>query len=114
METVHQHCRALPGAITLIDEADGPVLRLSGEIDSSVVDAWQAAGRATDEPDDQAAVAVDVSAATFLDCRGLQLLVRATERARRSGRLPELRNPTRTVRRMVEIVGAGTLFATVG
>jgi anti-anti-sigma factor len=104
------HPRGLPGAIHLVEEDDGPVLRLSGEVDSLVVDDWQATGPAEARP----AVAVDVSAATFLDCRGLRLLVRETEPTRRSGRVPELRHPTRAVRRLVEMAGAAPLFATVG
>jgi anti-anti-sigma factor len=99
----------LSGGIDLVEEDGGPVLRLRGEVDSLVVAAWQAsaptAGRAP--------VAVDVSGATFLDCRGLRLLVRATETTRRSGQVPELRRPSRTVRRMVEVAGAAPLFATV-
>ena len=100
----------LTGAIDLVEEAGGPVLRLSGEVDTLVVDAWYAGAPSQL----RAPVAVDVSATTYLDCRGLRLLVRATESTRRSGRVPELRHPTRTVRRMVEIAGAGELFATVG
>ena len=99
----------LPGGIDLVEEDGGPVLRLSGEVDSLVVAAWQATAPAGT----RAPVAVDVSAATFLDCRGLRLLVSATETTRQSGRVPELRRPSRTVRRMVEVAGAATLFATV-
>jgi anti-anti-sigma factor len=99
----------LPGGIELVEEDGEPVLRLRGEVDGLVVAAWQASAP-TAAP---APVAVDVSAATFLDCRGLRLLVRATETTRRSGRVPELRRPSRTVRRMVEVVGASPLFTTV-
>jgi anti-anti-sigma factor len=99
----------LPGGIDLVEEDGGPVLRLHGEVDSLVVAAWQASAPATTP----APVAVDASAATFLDCRGLRLLVHATETTRRTGRVPELRRPSRTVRRMVEVAGAAPLFATV-
>ena len=98
----------LPGGIDLVDEAGGPVLRLRGEVDARVVAAYDAAS-----PGRGSAVAVDLSAATFLDGPGLRLLLRATEATRRSGRLPELRRPSRTVRRMVEIAGMGRLFAAV-
>ncbi|NEK87892.1 STAS domain-containing protein [Blastococcus saxobsidens] len=97
------------GDIDLVDEEAGPVLRLRGEVDSAVVAIWDAT-RSTAGP---APVAVDLSATTFLDARGLRLVVRETEPARRSGRLPELRQPSRTVRRLVDIAGAGPLFATV-
>ena len=98
----------LPGGIDLVDEDGGPVLRLRGEVDARVLAAWDAAS-----PGRGSAVAVDLSGATFLDGPGLRLLLRATEATRRSGRLPELRRPSRTVRRMVEIAGMGRLFAAV-
>ena len=97
------------GNIDLVDEEAGPVLRLRGEVDSAVVAIWDATGRGSG----RAPVAVDVSGTTFLDARGLRLVVRETEPARRSGRLPELRRPSATVRRLVDIAGAGSLFATV-
>jgi anti-anti-sigma factor len=100
----------LPGRIDLVDEDGGAVLRLHGEVDTLVVAAWQA----STPPGARAPVAVDVSAATFLDCRGLRLLVQETEGARRAGRVPELRRPSRAVQRLLEVVGATPLFATVG
>ncbi|WP_222196148.1 STAS domain-containing protein [Modestobacter italicus] len=98
----------LPGRIDLVEEGGVAVLTLRGEVDSSVVDAWDAAG-----PRASGAGAVDLSAATFLDGRALRLLVRETEHARRGGALPELRRPSRTVRRMLEVTGAARLFAAV-
>ena len=98
-ETVDQ----LPGAISLVDEEGVPVLRLCGEIDSTVVEAYDDAAAG------QAAV-VDASRVTFLDCRGLGLLVRRTQDARRAGQRPVLRRPARIVRRVVDIAGAGSLF----
>lgn len=96
----------LPGAISLVEEDGVPVLLLCGEIDSLVVAAYEdaTAGRAG-----QAAV-VDASRVTFLDCRGLGLLVRRTQDARRAGRRPVLRRPARIVRRVVHIAGAASLF----
>jgi anti-anti-sigma factor len=110
MTTIDEpNARALSGDIALVEQDGGAVLRLRGEVDSLVVAAWQAGAPAGP----RSAVAVDASAATFLDCRGLRLLLRETEETRRSGRLPELRRPSRLVRRMVEISGAAPLFATV-
>ena len=100
--------RELSGGIDLVQERGVAVLRLRGEVDTLVVDAWDAAG-----PHGCGAAAVDLSAATFLDARALRLLVRETEQARRTGRVPELRGPSRTVRRMLEITGAAALFAAV-
>jgi anti-anti-sigma factor len=97
------------GEIDLVEQDGVQVLRLRGEVDRLVVAAWEAAA----PPAPRAAVAVDASAATFLDCRGLRLLLQETATARRSGRLPELRRPSSMVRRMVEIAGASPLFAVV-
>lgn len=98
-----------PGGIDLVEEAGGPVLRLHGEVDSLVVAAFDAAPASGS----RAAVAVDLSTTTFLGGPGLRLLLRATEATRRSGRVPELREPSPTVRRMVEIAGVSQLFAAV-
>ena len=98
----------LSGGIDLVEEAGGPVLRLRGEVDQLVVAAYEAAPHGP-----RSAVAVDLSAATFLDGPGLRLLLRATEGTRRSGRVPELRRASHTVQRMVEIAGMGRLFAAV-
>jgi anti-anti-sigma factor len=97
------------GTIELVDEEVGPVLRLRGEVDSAVVALWDASelGGGRD------AVAVDVSGTTFLDCRGLRLVVRETETARQSGRIVELRRPSNSIRRLVGIAGADRLFSTV-
>ena len=99
----------LPGGIELVVEDGVAVLRLCGEVDESVVDAWDA-----DATHASGATAVDLSAATFLGGRALRLLVRETEQARRTGQVPELRAPSRTVRRMLEVIGAAPLFAAVG
>jgi len=97
------------GDIDLVDGEACPVLRLRGEVDTAVVALWDATRRSHGrEP-----VAVDLSATTFLDRRGLRLVVRETEAARRSGRLPELRRPSRSVRRLVDLAGATPLFSTV-
>ena len=96
----------LPGAISLVEEEGVPVLRLCGEIDSIVVAAYE---DATAGAPAQAAV-VDASRVTFLGCRGLGLLVRRTQEARRAGQRPELRRPARVVRRVVDVAGVGGLF----
>jgi len=96
------------GGIDLVEQDGVQVLRLRGEVDGVVVAAWQAAAAVP-----RAAAAVDASAATFLDCRGLRMLLQETAAARRSGRLPELRRPSRAVSRLVEMAGAAPLFATV-
>jgi len=57
-----------------------------------------------------AAVVIDASAVTFLDCRGLRFLVRESAAARRAGRAPALRRPPRVVRRVLCATGAAELF----
>ena len=99
----------LPGEIELVQEDGGAVLRLRGEVDTLVVDAWDA-----DRAPAPGATAVDLSAATFLDGRALGLLVRETEQSRRTGQVPELRGPSRIVRRMLEATGVAPLFVAVG
>lgn len=96
----------LPGTISDVDEDGVPVLRLCGEIDSTVVAAYEAATAGVARQ----ATVVDASRATFLDCRGLGLLVRRTQDARRAGQRPLLRRPARIVRRVVDVAGAGGLF----
>ena len=98
----------LPGGIDLVEEDGVAVLRLRGEVDGLVVDAWDGAG-----PRTKGAAAVDLSAATFLDGRALRMLLRETEQSRRAGRAPELRRPSRMVRRMLEVTGTAPLFAAV-
>lgn len=98
----------LPGAIAVVEEDGEPVIRLTGEIDSQVVAAFDDGGL----PDGAAAspAVIDASAVTFLDARGLGFLVRQTRAARRAGRQPELRRPTRVVRRVIELAGAKACF----
>jgi anti-anti-sigma factor len=110
MTTIDGHATpAASGGIDLVEQDGVQVLRLHGEVDGLVVAAW----RATAPAAPRAAVAVDASAATFLDCRGLRMLLQETAATRRSGRLPELRRPSRVVSRLVEMAGAAPLFATV-
>jgi anti-anti-sigma factor len=98
---------AAPGAIAVVEEDGVRVLRLSGEIDSQVVAAYD--GPAAPVLPAGAAV-IDASAVTFLDCRGLGFLVRQTGAARRAGGRPVLRRPTRIVQRVIEMTGAGGCF----
>jgi anti-anti-sigma factor len=77
---------------------DGHVVAVAGEIDEGVVDAFRAALRPPDVR------AVDLSLVTFLNSSGLRVLIEA--RGARSGRGGlELRNPSRQVRRVLELTG---------
>jgi anti-anti-sigma factor len=91
----------LPGAIAVVDENGVPVIRLTGEIDAQVVAAWD---------DAPSAAVIDASGVTFLDCRGLGFLIRQARAARGAGAQPVLRRPTRIVRRVIDLAGAGACF----
>ena len=56
---------------------------------------------------------IDASAVTFLDCRGLRFLLRATDDPARAGARPVLRRPARVVRRLVDLAGADGRFTVV-
>jgi anti-anti-sigma factor len=92
----------LPGSIAVVEEGGVRVLRLSGEIDSLVVAAY---GNGSPSP-----AVIDASGVTFLDCRGLRLLVRVAHDARDRGARPVLRSPARAVRRVLDLAGAEGQF----
>ena len=58
-------------------------------------------------------VAVDASAAAFLNSAGVALLVRETDAHRRAGGRPELRNPSRTVLQALRLTVMADLFDVV-
>jgi anti-anti-sigma factor len=97
-----RHLERLPGSIAVVDEDGVRVLLLRGEIDSCVVDAY---GGAAPPP-----AVIDASGVTFLDCRGLGLLVRLADAARDRGARPVLRRPARVVRRVIDLAGAEGRF----
>ncbi|WP_167761024.1 STAS domain-containing protein [Geodermatophilus sp. DF01_2] len=101
-----------PGAVWLEPGHDGSVLHLRGEIDAATVARWddeRATAPAGGAPQD-AVVAVDASAAAFLNSAGVALLVRETEAHRLAGGRPVLRNPSRAVRQVLRLTGVGDLF----
>jgi anti-sigma B factor antagonist len=55
-------------------------------------------------------VVADMGGATFCDSSGLKVLVQAARRARASGQRFELRNPSRMLRRTIDILGASALL----
>jgi anti-anti-sigma factor len=97
------------GVIAIVEEGGVRIIRLSGEIDSQVVAAYEESPIALADRLRPANV-IDASAVTFLDGRGLRFLVRRTRASRRAGGRPVLRRPARVVRRVVDIAGAGDLF----
>jgi anti-anti-sigma factor len=97
----------LPGRIAVVDEGGRPVIRLSGEIDSLVVAAYE---RDLARTGARPPAVIDASEVTFLDGRGLRFLVRSTRMTRAAGARPVLRRPARVVRRVVDLTGAAGLF----
>ena len=95
------------GRIAVVDEDGVPVLCLNGEIDTATVAEYddRSAGRAGAPP-----AVIDASGVTFLDARGLRLLVRQARAANGSGCRPVLRRPTRVVRRVIDVTGTEELF----
>jgi anti-anti-sigma factor len=98
--------RAAAGTIAVVEENGVPVIRLSGEIDETVVAAYVDVER----PGPQAAV-IDASGVTFLDGRGLRFLLCSTEVTRSGGVRPVLRRPARVVRRLVDLAGVRGCFS---
>ena len=104
-----------PGAVWLERGADGVVLHLRGEVDTATVARWDA-DRPSPGQDGVPlgpVVAVDASAAAFLNSTGVVLLVRETDAHRRAGGRPELRNPSRAVLRVLRLTGVTDLFDVV-
>jgi anti-anti-sigma factor len=97
----------LPGGIAVVDEGGQRVIRLTGEIDSLVVAAYEESAAADRYGPPQV---IDASDVTFLDGRGLRFLVRRTRDAQNAGGHPVLRRPAHVVQRVVEVAGAAHLF----
>ena len=101
-----------PGAVWLEPGDGGQVLHLRGEVDAATVARWDQdrppAG--ADDAPHGVVVAVDASAAAFLNSTGVALLVRETDAHRRAGGRPELRNPSRAVIQILRLTGVADLF----
>ncbi len=100
-----------PGAVRLESADGGLVLHLLGEVDAGTVASWDRDRRAAGPQD--AVVAVDASAATFLSSAGVALLLRETEAHRAAGGRPELRSPSRAVLQVLRLTGMVELFDVV-
>ncbi len=105
----------LPGAVWLGHGADGVVLHLRGEIDTATVVRWDADRPAPGQGGTPLGpvVAVDASAAAFLDPTGVAPLVRETDAHHRAGGWFELRNPSRAVLQVLRLIGVADLFDVV-
>jgi len=99
-----------PGSVWVEHGDSGAVLHLRGEIDSATVarfDEVRGPGPGS------GVVAVDATAAAFLNSSGVALLVRETEPHRAAGGRPVLRNPTRAVLQVLRLTGVSALFDVV-
>jgi len=99
-----------PGAVRLEPGTGGLVLYLEGQVDAATVARWDRDRPTADGRLQGAVVAVDASAAAFLNSAGVALLVRETESHRRAGGRPELRNPSRAVLQVLRLTGVVGLF----
>ena len=95
------------GPVLLVDSrhdgADGWVVAADGEVDLATSPRLRAA--LLEAIEDQDRVLVDLRSVTFLDSTGMAMLLAAADAARRRG--TELAvDPSRTVRKVVELVGA--------
>lgn len=93
---------ARPFNVTLTEQAEGVIVRVSGEVDIVTAPVLQrhldsaiASGRPT--------VVIDLSATTFLDARGVGALVAARKQITRNGGRLVLRKPPALVRRVLEV-----------
>jgi anti-anti-sigma factor len=94
------------GSIEVEPGPDGAVMRLRGDVDAPVIDAFEAAGGRGAEP----VVAVDVGELTYIDSSGLSFLARWAQAARREGRPAVLRRATARFDQMLELTGLTPLF----
>ena len=100
------HAEHAAGCIALVDEDGVSVLCLHGEIDTMAVAAYDR----TTTPTAAHPTVIDASDVTFLDARGLRLLVREARAADPGSCRPVLRRPTRVVRRVIDVTGTEELF----
>ena len=97
---------ALPGSITVQDEAGRRVLCLTGDVDSAVVAwFWSSQGKTPVVVD-----GIDAGAVTFMSSTGLALMLRAVEASAAAGRSPVLRSSSHVVDRLLRIAGLEHVF----
>jgi anti-anti-sigma factor len=97
---------ALPGSITVQDEAGRRVLCLTGDVDSAVVAWFQSSQGSTPVVVD----GIDAGAVTFMSSTGLALMLRAVEASTAAGRSAVLRSSSHVVDRLLRIAGMEHAF----
>lgn len=84
------------------------VVRMIGEIDVALRE--QASTSMVAALTSDGAVVIDASEVTFIDSSGLAFVMQLLRAARESGLVVSLRDPSRAVRDVLEIVGAASLL----
>jgi anti-anti-sigma factor len=88
--------------VTLTEQAEGVIVRVVGEIDivtAPVLQRHLASAIASGRP----TIVIDLSETTFLDARGVGVLVAARKQVGRSGGRIVIRQPPPLVRRVLEV-----------
>jgi anti-anti-sigma factor len=98
-----------PLQITVQDDGPSLVLHVHGEIDLSTVETLRTCLEHELSGSSDSLV-VDVAGVTFLDCAGINLLVRSNAQLTETGRTLSVRNPSATIRRVFTIVGIDNLL----
>jgi anti-anti-sigma factor len=96
----------LTGRIAVLEEADGHVLHLIGDVDAPVLQQF-AREHAVDR---LRILAVDVGELAYIDSTGLSFLVRWAQAARVEGRPARIRRATHRFQRVVELSGLTPLL----
>jgi len=96
------------GEIRVETEPGLTVVRMVGEIDVALRE--QASGSMVAALTGDGAIVVDASEVTFIDSSGLAFVMQLLRAAREAGIAVTLRDPSRAVRDVLEIVGAASLL----
>lgn len=99
-----------PFQIDVHESADSVRIAVSGELDLSVADRVRDALASVRGQGGGRRVVLDLSAVSFIDSTGLQLLLIATTESRSDGNLLSI-VPSEAVSRLVELTGAGDRIA---
>lgn len=96
-------------AIEIVPDSSSVTLRLVGEIDMCTAESVRDAAF-TAITQHHTDVHIDLSAVTFMDSTGLQVLLATRRRAELAGGHLQLVDPTRAVLRVLELTGVDHLF----
>lgn len=89
-------------SITREDGGDECVIRVSGELDAASAPELE-----TELRGDHRLIRLDLSEVTFIDSRGLRVILAAARSAAEKGHRVVIENPSSSVRRLLEVTGLG-------